>query len=74
MVARHVPDRGERLRCYARVIGWLLIDWHLLRLLTEPIGALGRRVRAGASEFGRCLLGALRAARVSVAELRPRRP
>ncbi len=72
MVGRHVPDRRERLRCYARVMGWLLVDWHLIRLLIEPTGALGRRARAGAGELGRRLLGALRMARVSVAEPRPR--
>ncbi len=72
MVGRHVPDRGERLRCYACVMGWLLVDWHVVRLLIEPIGALGRRAGAGASELGRRLPAALRVARVSVAEPRPR--
>lgn len=72
IVAHHVAGRGERLRCYGCLIGWLLMDGNAARLLLEPIAAVDAWAWAGACVIGQCLQGALRVARVSVAELRLR--
>jgi len=37
IVHRHVPERWERLRCYACLIGWLAVNRNAVRLLLEPI-------------------------------------
>jgi hypothetical protein len=56
MVRRHVPDRKERLRCYTRLIGWLVVNRNALRLLLEPAGSLDLRPGVRASEFRQRLL------------------
>ena len=65
MVRRHVPERGERLRCYGHLIRWLLVYWNAVRLLLEPVSALDPRVLAFATEIKHRLFGAARVALVS---------
>ncbi len=70
MVRRHVPERRERLRCYARLIGWLAVNRNLARLLQEPFGGLDPLARA--SEAGRRLRLAVRGPRAADLSLRQR--
>jgi glycosyltransferase involved in cell wall biosynthesis len=65
MVGRHVPDRGERIRCYGLLLRWLVVYWNALRLLLEPLSALDPRVLAMATEIKHRLFGAARVALVS---------
>lgn len=65
MVARHVPDRGERLRCYGHLVRWLTVYWNAVRLLLEPVSALDPRVLAVATQIKHRVFGAAPVALVS---------
>ena len=65
MVRRHVPDLGQRLRCYGHLVRWLGVYWNAVRLLLEPVSALDPRVLAIAVDVKHRLFGAARVALVS---------
>ncbi len=64
MVRRHVPEHGERLRCYAALIGWVVVNWNAVRLLLEPIGSLDLQPGARASEIRQRMLMGVRGAQL----------
>jgi hypothetical protein len=72
MVRRHVPERRERLRCYACLIGWLAVNRNTARLLLEPADGLDLRLGTLASEGRQRVLVAARGARVAELRLRQR--
>jgi hypothetical protein len=72
MVRRHVPERGERLRCYALLIGSLAVNRNALRLLREPVRGLGLRLGGPASEVRQRVLVTARGARLAELRLRQR--
>ena len=72
MVRRHVPERRERLRCYACLIGSLAMNRTAVRLLLELAGGLDLRLGARAGEIRQRVLVAARGARGAELRLRQR--
>ncbi len=63
MVRRHVPERRERLRCYACLVGWLAVS--AARLLLMPIRGLNPQLGGRGGDARQRVVAAARGLRVA---------
>jgi glycosyltransferase involved in cell wall biosynthesis len=59
MVGRHVPDRGERLRCYGHLLRWPWVNWNLVRLAVDLVCLVEPRALGYAQRVKRRLFGSV---------------
>ena len=57
MVGRHVADRRDRLECYAVAMQWWVVNWNLLRAMSDLICAIDPAMFARLERLKHLLIG-----------------